>query len=59
MVFMLLFSSSFMPRMDGPVCQNCGLSFDPKEDEDANIATLTYKSLSNKKNFPEKILSID
>ena len=34
MVFMLLFGSSFMPRMDGPVCQNCGLSFDPKEDED-------------------------
>ena len=34
MVFMHLFSSSFMPRMDGPVCQNCGLSFDPEEHED-------------------------
>ena len=34
-LFIMLDLLKFMPRIgDGPVCQNCGLSFDPNEDPD-------------------------
>ena len=41
-----------MPRgNDGPVCQNCGLSFDPKEDPDCQNCHFNIQEPFKKDDF--------